>query len=208
MVNDEGYIKFNLQWRKGKALPAAVTREIVRYRNLCFHKKYIGIQNNVGYGNISVRYRNTSQFIISGTQTGGLKKLSARHFALVTAVDLKKNSIACSGPVRASAESLTHAMFYALEKNIQSVIHIHHRTLWEQLKYQVPTTGENTSYGTVAMCNEVAKLYQSSDLKAKKILVMAGHQDGLISFGKNLAETLAVLDAYAATFDRKNAINL
>lgn len=194
MPLDEGYIKFNLQWQKAEALPPDVTREIVRCRNLCFQRKYIGIMDGVGYGNISVRYGSRNQFIISGTQTGGLKKLSAQHFTLITAVDFKKNSVTCIGPVKASAESLTHAMFYELDKNIQSVIHIHHRAMWEQLKYHVPITGEDIPYGTVAMCNEIAKLYQSSDLKAKKIIVMAGHQDGIISFGKNLEEALAVLD--------------
>jgi ribulose-5-phosphate 4-epimerase/fuculose-1-phosphate aldolase len=170
----------------------------VRYRNLCFQRKYIGLTEGVGYGNISVRYKQNNQFIISGTQTGGLNRLSARHFTLVTRVDFINNSVTCKGPVKASAESLTHAMFYLLDENIQSVIHIHHRTMWEQLKYRMPTTSEETPYGTIAMCNEVERLYRSSNLKEKKLLVMAGHQDGIISFGKNLEEALRVLDAFTS----------
>ncbi len=179
-------------------MPTELMHEIVRYRNLCFQRKYIGITEDVGYGNISIRYKQSNQFIISGTQTGGLKRLSARHFTLVTQVDFKKNSLTCKGPVKASAESLTHAMFYLLDVNIRSVIHIHHRAMWEQLKYKIPTTSETTPYGTIAMCKEVERLYRSSDLKEKKLLVMAGHQDGIISFGKNLEEALRILDAYAS----------
>ena len=191
---DEGYIKFNLQWQQAAALPRETTAEIILYRNRCFQRKYIGITEGVGYGNISVRHKQSNQFIISGTQTGGLKRLSARHFTLVTQVDFKNNSVKCKGPVKASAESLTHAMFYLLDKNIRSVIHIHHRAMWEQLKFKVPTTSETTPYGTIAMCKEVERLYRSSDLKEKKLLVMAGHQDGIISFGENLEEALRVLD--------------
>lgn len=194
MPLDEGYIKFHLQWRKAAPLPAAVTRDIVRCRNLCFQRKYIGIMDGVGYGNISARYGAGNRFIISGTQSGGLKRLSARHFTRVTAVSFERNSVTCVGPVKASAESLTHAMFYALDKRIASVIHIHHRAMWEKLMHRVPTTGSETPYGTVAMCREVMRLYETSELKTTQLLVMAGHQDGIISFGKNLNEALAVLD--------------
>ncbi|MDZ4843916.1 MAG: class II aldolase/adducin family protein [Chitinophagales bacterium] len=197
MALDEGYIKFDLRWQQTALLLKETTSEIVRYRNSCFQRKYIGITEGVGYGNISIRYQNSNQFIISGTQTGGLKRLSARHFTMVTKIDFANNSVACNGPVKASAESLTHAIFYALDKNIQSVIHIHHHAMWEKLKYKVPTTSEATPYGTIEMCKEVERLYSSSDLKEKKLLVMAGHQDGIISFGQNLEEALSVLDDHA-----------
>lgn len=167
----------------------------MHYRNLCFQKRYIGIADGVGYGNISTRY-NGNQFIISGTQTGGLEKLSKEHFTLVTSVDFEKNSVFCRGPVKASAESLTHAMMYQLDKNIRGVIHIHHRNMWEQLQKKVPTTGASVPYGTIAMCREVERLYKESDLKEKKIIVMAGHQDGIISFGKDLKEALHLLEQH------------
>src|SRR5687768_4005465 len=97
---DEGYIKFNLKRTKGSALDKSLTQEIIRYRNICFQKGFIGIKDGVGYGNISIRYKLTNQFIISGTQTGGLKKLSGNHFTLVTKVEFSKNHVACEGPVK------------------------------------------------------------------------------------------------------------
>lgn len=193
MAVNEGYIKFNLKWTKAAALSALLTAEIVRYRNICFEKKFIGIKDGVGYGNISVRYHHTNRFIISGTQTGGLKRLSHRHFTLVTKTDFRKNTIECRGPVKASAESLTHAMFYRLDKNIRCVIHIHHLKMWNQLKYKVPTSNAEVPYGTVAMSREVARLYRTSDLAERKILVMAGHEEGLISFGDTCEEALQAL---------------
>jgi len=197
MALDEGYIKFHLNWQKSAPLPSAITHSVVRCRNICFQRKYIGISDGVGYGNISIRHRRTNQFIISGTQTGGLQRLSGKHFTLVTRADFEKNTLICKGPVKASAESLTHAIFYRLDRNINSVLHIHHRAMWSKLKNIVPTTGNDVPYGTVEMCREVERLYQTENLKSKQILVMAGHQDGIISFGKNEEEALKIIDAYA-----------
>jgi hypothetical protein len=53
--------------------------------------------------------------------------------------------------------------------------------------YKVPTTNPKVQYGTPEMYYEVIKLYDRTMLE-KKILVMAGHEDGIISFGKNLKE--------------------
>lgn len=194
MALDEGYIKFNLHWQQDAPLSKDDLREIMYCRDLCFQKRYIGIADGVGYGNISTR--KGGEVIISGTQTGGIAQLSAEHFTLITVVNFEKNTVFCRGPVKASAESLTHAMMYQLDENIRGVIHIHHRKMWEQLQNKVPTTGASVPYGTIAMCHEVERLYKESDLKEKKIIVMAGHQDGIISFGNDLKEALHLLEQH------------
>ena len=38
------------------------------------------------------------------------------------------------------------------------------------------------------MADEIRRLFHSDQLADKKILVMAGHDEGLISFGQNLTE--------------------
>ncbi len=114
--------------------------------------------------------------------------------------DLAKNSVTCKGPAKASSESLTHAMLYDLLPDIQAVIHVHHKALWDQLLNQVPTTSKRIPYGTPEMAFEVKKLFEVSDLKNKKIFVMAGHDDGIITFGKDLAEAAAILFSYAKPF--------
>ena len=44
------------------------------------------------------------------------------------------------------------------------------------------------------MAKEIIRLYNHSDLPKSKVLVMAGHQDGLVSFGKDLKEATQVLE--------------
>ncbi len=193
MLIDEGYIKFHPDWNKLPSFSESIVSEIVRYRNLCYQLGFIGITDGIGYGNISIRFGDFNQFIISGTQTGHLKRADKRHFTLVTEVDFKKNSLKCAGPVNASSESLTHAMFYRLDKKINSVIHVHHPEMWSRLKYQIPTTSDTVAYGTIEMCEAVKKLFEKTELKKVKIMAMAGHQDGLISFGINLKESLKTL---------------
>lgn len=200
MAIDEGYIKFNLAWEKAALPPDASTRELARWRNLCFQKKYIGIADGIGYGNISQRYHNTARFIISGTQTGGLQHATRQHFTLVTRCNFARNTVACRGPVKASAESLTHAMVYRLDKKIKCVIHIHHARMWENMKFKVPSTGEHVPYGTIEMCREVESIYKTTALAKMKIFVMAGHQDGIIVFGENFKECVTRLDAAAALY--------
>ncbi len=43
------------------------------------------------------------------------------------------------------------------------------------------------------MAEEVIRLFKETDVKKKKILVMPGHEEGVISFGKNLKEAGQIL---------------
>ena len=52
----------------------------------------------------------------------------------------------------------------------------------------MPTTKKEIEYGTPAMANEMIRLFDETDLRNKKVLVMAGHEEGIISFGENLEE--------------------
>ena len=96
----------------------------------------------------------------------------------------------CEGPVKASSESLTHAILYKLSNEINAVIHTHHRDLWNHLLHQLPTTSKNISYGTPKMVFEVKRLFDETDLSKSQIFVMAGHKDGIVAFGKNLNEAV------------------
>ena len=70
-------------------------------------------EDEVDYGNISIRGPEPGQLIISGTQTGHLQELSEQHYALVTEADADANRVACRGRVRASSETLTHAAIWS-----------------------------------------------------------------------------------------------
>ena len=76
---------------------------------------------------------------------------------------------------------------------IQAIIHVHDYPLWAYLMDEVPTTKRETPYGTPEMALEMERLLWESDLRQRKILIMAGHEDGIISFGTDLAEAYAVL---------------
>ncbi|HZI54021.1 MAG TPA: hypothetical protein VFD56_09975, partial [Chitinophagaceae bacterium] len=74
-----------------------------------------------------------------------------------------------------------------------AVIHIHNLNLWNRLIHQVPTSSENIPYGTPEMANEIKRLFDETTLSTEKIIVMGGHQEGIISFGKDLEEAGNIL---------------
>lgn len=196
-LKDEGYIKFDIDFTKTPPLSGASVEiaELNFYRDKLYRLGLIGAYDDgIGFGNISMRYnKNPKQFLISGTQTGSLPKLTEAHYTLVTSFDIPGNKLSCSGPVKASSESLTHAALYNMNPEIGAVIHIHDLILWKKLLYKVPTSSADVPYGTPAMALEMERLYQQEGLDKLKILAMAGHEEGIITFGKNLKEAAEVL---------------
>lgn len=190
-MTDEGYIKYQIHWKKSEALPNFLLEEIQLWRRKMYDAGLIGFDPRlqVGFGNISIRHpEDQEQFIISGTQTGHLKALESAHYTLVTSYNIPVNELYCEGPVKASSESLTHAAVYELNAAFQAVIHVHSREMWQKLIHRVPTTSDQVPYGTPEMAFEVARLYRETSLPEGKLFVMAGHQDGLVAFGKSLEE--------------------
>jgi L-ribulose-5-phosphate 4-epimerase len=188
-VIDEGYTKFVVDWTQSAALDYPEIDELNRWRSPLYDAGLIGHyqQFGIGYGNISHRV-DKNQFVISSTQTGQLAELQRRHYALVTAVDVTANRVACSGPLQASSESMTHAMLYSLDVKITAVVHVHSSELWTRLKDNIPTTAADVGYGTPAMAQEFARLYRDTGFADDGIAVMAGHEDGLITIGESMAE--------------------
>ena len=189
----EGYIKFNCNWIK-QEFNEDIT-ELNKWRNKLYSLKLIGMyENGIGFGNISIRRDNN--FIITGSKTGGIENLTENHFTKVTGWDFNKNNLTCYGPIEASSESLTHLAVYVSNLNINAVIHIHNINLWKKLRYKIPTTNKKVEFGTPEMAYEIMKLFRESDIIQKKILVMGGHKEGIISFGKNLKEAGNILLNY------------
>jgi L-ribulose-5-phosphate 4-epimerase len=192
---DEGYIKFDCHWIKAEPVPFARLREINQWRDKLYNLGLIGIlDNGVGFGNISIRAENNT-FIITGSGTGNLNQLTEDHYVLVNDYDLIKNNLTCTGPIKASSESLSHAVIYVSSSETNSVIHIHKMGMWKKLMDKIPTTDKNVSYGTPEMANEIKKIIKELGDK-EKILVMGGHEGGIISFGKNLDEAGSILVNY------------
>ncbi len=195
--DEDGVIKFECQWDMAEPLDSRRVEKINQVRRELFKAGLIGVyQNGIGYGNLSVRSHPPRNFIITGTQTGGIEDLSAKYFTEVVDYDISANRLSCRGPIQASSESLTHAMIYELDPSIQAVVHVHHALLWRELMNRVPTSQRHVPYGTPEMAREVRRLFEDTDLKEKKIMVMGGHEEGVLTFGKNLEEAAVTLFMY------------
>ncbi|MDF1672500.1 MAG: class II aldolase/adducin family protein, partial [Vicingaceae bacterium] len=107
----------------------------------------------------------------------------------------------CIGKIKASAESLTHAAFYDVDSSIKAVIHIHSRHLWDVLIDKIPTSKREVPYGTSEMASEILRLFKETSIQQEKIMVMGGHDEGIIAFGKNLQEAGKVLLDILAKFN-------
>lgn len=188
MKHDEGVIKFNCQWTQSGPLDKMLVADVNAWREKLFNLKLIGVTGDgIGYGNISVRFRQ-NQFIISGSGTGKLEKLNESHYALVTGYNVTENSLSATGPIIASSESLTHAMVYESAPSPQAVMHVHHDLLWNKLLRDLPATAPGIEYGTPGMAREIVRLFKEQNLLRNRIFAMAGHHGGVVCFGTSLAE--------------------
>ena len=190
MTLDEGYLKYESHWTPGPATHVAAARDLERWRRPLYEAKLIGeyTEFGIGYGNISVRRGYGGLFLISGTQTGHLRTTDENHYSLVTDCDIRANIVRCSGPVQASSEAMTHASIYALGDAIGAIVHAHSAELWRDNLGKLPTTDPEVAYGTPDMARELDRLYRTTGLRDSGVAVLAGHDDGLISFGTTLEE--------------------
>lgn len=185
---DEGYIKYQCHWQDR---PSVVTKDIVEL-NQCRLKLYtLGLigqyEDGIGFGNLSVRLPQPRHLIISGTQTGGIEQLNYKHYTKVIDFNWHKNYVSCVGMIKASSETLTHGAIYVAQPRVKAVVHVHHKKLWQALLNEVPTTNPSCAYGTPEMADEIVRLCHQSATQAQKIIVMSGHEEGILTFGDNLA---------------------
>jgi len=200
-MEEDGLVKFNCQWKKIKPEKVKQIRALNNSRKKLYEKKLIGAYDNgIGYGNISARTA-MNQFVITGSGTGDLEKLTRKHYTKVLNYDFDKNSLICKGPIKASSESLTHAAIYESDPSVNAVVHVHDFKLWSKMiicMQEIPKTSKEVQYGTPEMAYEMMRLFKETDVKDKKIIVMAGHEEGIITFGKDLKEaTDLILELYS-----------
>ncbi len=195
-MKDEGYIKYQCHWIEKPSVSEAEILELNQWRAKLYQLGLIGqYDNGIGFGNISIRDSQSDRFIISGTQTGGIPNLTAQHYTKVIDFDYQQNSVTCEGLIKASSETLTHAAIYS-DTEINAVIHVHHHQLWQELMDRVPGSDRNCTYGTPEMAQEIMRLCQQDEVKRQKILVMTGHEGGILTFGRNLSEAGEIILKY------------
>ncbi len=193
----EGYIKFNCEWeQKEIRIQEELFRILQTERSGLFELGLIGMYpDGIGFGNISVK--NESGFIITGSATGQFAQLLPVHYAQVTGYSFARNTISCTGLTKASAESLTHAAIYESLPEVGSVVHVHCIRLWEKLLNNYPTTSPEIEYGTPEMARAIQQQVSKMNLNKEKIIVMGGHREGILTFGKNLKEaTTQIINIY------------
>ena len=69
------------------------------------------------------------------------------------------------------------------------MIHVHSTEIWNNTAaLNLPHISADIPYGTVEMATAVEQLFQSSNLRQTSLFTMLGHQDGVVSFGRNMQE--------------------
>jgi len=182
----EGYIKFNCLLRdENSGISDENYLLLNKWRNKLYHLGLIGCYpGDIGYGNISIR--SGAGFIITGSATGCREKLTKDDYTMVDCYDFLSNEIHCTGKIRASAESLTHAAVYEARPETMAVIHIHNPDLWERYKGVMPTSPDTAEYGTPEIAMAIRNLCLNDNIKSNQVIIMGGHTEGIIAFGNDL----------------------
>ena len=207
MPQQEVVIKFHLEHTPSEPLSQAVLAELDTWREWMFSRSLIGEidspQGKVGFGNISCRM--PEGFAITGSQTGHLARLSPLHYTLVTDCQLEKNRVVSRGPIRPSSESLTHAVLYRVDKTINWVMHAHNKPIWQAAEeLGLPRTAAGVAYGSPEMASETMRLFNETDVRQQGIFAMAGHEDGIVSFGETAEQAAEVLQRHLALIEPGN----
>ncbi|MEJ2698515.1 MAG: class II aldolase/adducin family protein [Desulfuromonadales bacterium] len=202
-MQQEGVIKFQLDFTQGPPLTGKELSEINAWRRILFLLRLIGQDperyDGLGYGNLSERVGPFSapaaerRFIISGTQTGGLEQLEEQHYVTVTECYPDENRVVAEGPIRPSSESLTHGTLYGLDDSLRSVMHVHSPEIWRHFReLGIPRTAEDAAYGSPEMAAEVRRLLSGTE-GGCGLFAMGGHEDGLVAFGRSHEEAGTLL---------------
>jgi L-ribulose-5-phosphate 4-epimerase len=186
------YIKFSCECVAAGVTSFGGLAQLNECRRKLLRLHLIGVDpHGIGFGNLSVRDDATDHFYITGSATGGIHELTVANCAKVVACDFERNRVRYEGSATPSSESLTHAAIYRSNAGLGAVIHCHDSKLWATVLNQAPTTSKVAEYGTPELAYEIMQLF--SGTQVPEIIVMAGHEGGILSFGKDLEKAFAVL---------------
>jgi ribulose-5-phosphate 4-epimerase/fuculose-1-phosphate aldolase len=198
----EGVVKYDLIFTEAKLSDKElrVARNLGAWRKIMFAQGLIGQEpnryNGDHYGNLSARVvPDANRFVITGTQTSGLSTADPeRHYAAVDSYDPMANTAVAHGPTAPSSELPTHAAIYSTSPNVHAVFHTHSPLIWRAAdRLGIPTTADNIEYGTPEMAAAVQELLARPAIQKSKIVVMLGHEDGVISFGDGVYDAGATM---------------
>ncbi|SFX23285.1 class II aldolase/adducin family protein [Marinospirillum alkaliphilum] len=198
MSEQEGVIRYqcNLQ-PAGFEWPDCLLAGLNLWRSRMMQKGWMGQDparyGGLGFGNLSLRHATPAHpqaFIITASQTGHLTTLTSDGWPLVIQASTTQNSIDALGSHSPSSEALSHAAVYQSSPRIKAVIHIHCPDLWHKaLALKLTATARQITYGTPAMASAIHEQIHTP----QGLLVMQGHQDGLLAWGPDLRTAAAQL---------------
>ncbi len=186
VIVDEGYIKYACDLTIAQAPDSIYSSKLNNWRTRLHKHQMIGeYEDGISYGNVSRRFLSET-FIVSGSATGRQAELSPADYVLVTEFNVKANTLSAKGLISPSSESLTHGIIYKTLPEVKWVLHIHNTAIWRSYINILPTTATHVPYGTPEMALEVKRLILASAPNSSQVLIMGGHQDGVIAYGANL----------------------
>lgn len=195
-MDSEGIIKFECVLIRSEIREWKETGLLNEWRQKLYELRLIGVnEHGLGYGNISTRI-NGHSFLITGSGTGNLPILTSRHYSKVFDYNFSENRLICEGWIKASSESFSHAILYEIDNNINSVVHVHSEKIWNEQLNKLPTTVPSVSYETVELVDNIKWLSKNSNMLQKKIMVLGGHKNGVLAFGRDLEEAVNTIISY------------
>lgn len=195
-MTEQGIISYNLQLRSAPPLAWERLQVLDGWRQILYLLGLIGRDpkryGGFAFGNISRRLltghppAGRHPFVISGSQTGGLPRLSAEHYVTVVHCCPEEALVVAEGQLPPSAEALTHAALYDADDGVRYVMHVHCPELWRRAgPLGIAQTDATAAGGTVALARAIADLLQDPAVRRQGIFAMGGHEDGLVAFGRS-----------------------
>ena len=192
----EGVIQFKLTLRQGPAPAVTELGELNAWRHIFRELGQLGQASaryaGLGFGNLSRRLPQPENhaFLISGTQTGGLATLRPEHYVKVLSCDHHNNTVTATGQIKPSSEALSHGILYQACPAINWVMHLHSPEIFAA-RERLALTGTDPAsrHGTPQMAGDILSLASSLDLTKPQLLIMTGHEDGLLAFGPSAEAT-------------------
>ncbi|GHV03253.1 hypothetical protein FACS189485_05930 [Spirochaetia bacterium] len=193
-MNDEGYVKYTAEHTHAEAMKHPLWPVLNDARTKLFDLGLIGVYpNGIGFGNVSIRVMG-DEFLISGTATGAKRELSPNEYCLVRSCDIEGNRVISFGPIQASSESMSHCAIYRACPKADCVIHIHSKTIFAgMLRDNLLSTPKDAANGTPEMARAISNALGQSKENDHGWIVLAGHDEGLITWGASIDEALALV---------------
>ena len=194
MAETEGVIKFSYSLsRPGEALPGGVARPLLAWRSVMRRLDLIGRApgryGGLGYGNISRRVPGQPEsFIITASQTSGVADAGEGELVRIRRFDLRRFRVEAEGALPPSSETMSHAMIYTADPEVNWVLHGHCPEIWENARAAgLPAISADIGYGTPGMAEAVADLLRR-DRSRPLVFVTLGHEDGVFACGASAGD--------------------